>query len=518
MANNIINHDTLNFKALHTENKTHDDLVVEGLREELTHKETPRRLKDSRVLKMVSEDLPIKENKKEKKFLNNLHFYEGEDAVVEEEVCVPFLDFIECLASLGYVYSNYQTVYKNGKEFTRYTIIPDSENCVSIDELKDTLTELYKGKVNFGKATYKYAPEINYLTVIVPNSCNDDAEFEENNQSRDAMLRENVLYKKGKRIQEQNLMKFCEDNIPAGETLFYVVKNAEGDYLINEGSEESPNYWFDNVTEEEAEAFNSVEDAEDAIREYAWECAYPMDWQNYYDENERVTDPDGRVHPDYDIIDKDCDEFLKECDIIPIGTRKVNEAIKGNAQKRLAEAKGIIIKQGDEYLVNEGDKETVSRFFTQCDKKDAEVFNSKEEAEDAIAQYIEDYASNDYDAPEDLDIEKAISDIKNACEFIPLSESEIKELKESTVGDVKRDVAFFIVKDDNGNYLCKNDDGYFLDTDIDNAEVYELQDDAEDDIYLYNVDKEEETEFKIISVYINDLYVKEYGITGNLKI
>ena len=506
MANNIINHDTLNFKALHTENKTHDDLVVEGLREELTHKETPRRLKDSRVLKMVSEDLPIKENKKEKKFLNNLHFYEGEDAVVEEEVCVPFLDFIECLASLGYVYSNYQTVYKNGKEFTRYTIIPDSENCVSIDELKDTLTELYKGKVNFGKATYKYAPEINYLTVIVPNSCNDDAEFEENNQSRDAMLRENALYKKGKRIQEQNLMKFCEENIPAGETLFYVVKNADGKYLVNVGTADDTEYEFDRVKEDRAEAFETIEEAEDAIMKYC------------YDLEEDVGSEDNEITNDEDLYKKTMD-FMKTCDIVPIGTRKVNESIKKNAQRKLREAKGFIIRQGNEYLVNEGDKEAVSRFFTQCNKEDAEVFKTKTEAKNAIAQYLKDYSENDNDRPEDFNLKKTIAEVTNACEFIPLSESEIKELKESSVGDRKRDVAFFIVKDEDGNYLCKDDNGeYFLNTDINDAETYELQDDAEDDIYLYNMNKEEETQFKIVNVYINDLYVKEYGITGNLKI
>lgn len=516
MAKNIINNNTLNFKALHTENKTHDDLVAEGLREELTRKETPRRLKNSRVLKMVSDDLPIKENKKEKKFINSLHFYEGEDAIIEEEVCVPFIEFVDCLASLGWVYSNYQTVHKDGKSYTRYTLIPDGKNCASEDELKDILTELYHGKVDFGEATYTYAPELSYLTVIIPDDC--EGEMEEATQSRDTMLRENALYKRGKRIQEQNLRKFCEDNLPAGETMFYVVKNAEGKYLVNDGTKETPNYWFKRTVEDNAEAFESMEEAEDAIRSYAFDCAYPMDWADYYDEDERVTEPDGTVHPDYAIIDRDCDKFLKKCDIIPIGTRKVKESIKKYNQKKLKEAKGFIIKQGNEYLVNEGDKDEVNRFFTQCDKCEAEVFKTKRDAKNAIAQYLRDYSENDYDRPEDFNLKKTISEITDACEFIPLSESEIKELKESSVGDRKRDVAFFLVKNEDGEYLCKDGNNYYLDTDINNAEAYELQDDAEDDIYLYNVNKEEEMEFKIVNVYINDLYVKEYGITGNLRI
>ena len=62
-VNNIQDNNTLNFKSIETEKTTVEDLAIDELRESRNQKTTPRKLKDSKILNYVSEDMPIKENK-----------------------------------------------------------------------------------------------------------------------------------------------------------------------------------------------------------------------------------------------------------------------------------------------------------------------------------------------------------------------------------------------------------------------------------------------------------------------
>lgn len=421
-VNNIQDNNTLNFKSIETEKNTIEDLAIDGLRESITQKSSPKKLKDSRILNYVSEDMPIKENKKEKKFLNNLHFYEGEDAVVGEEVCVPFLDFVDCLNNLGWVYTNYQDVYKGNKAYTRYTLAPSAQNSkhkktASAEEVKDALTEIYQGKVDFGKATYRYAPELNYLTVIIPNNCTE--EFEEGKEKRINTIKENKMYKKGRYLHEKELKKFCEDNLPAGEEVFYIVKDEDGRYLVNEGEKENPSYFFDRVREEDAEAFMTKEEANEAIVFYCFD--YDMDWVDSVDDEDRGFNTEtNSEEPIWDNFISEIQEFKDSCSIVPITARKVKEAIKKVARHRIREEK---------------------------------------------------------------------------------------------VADKRREVAFYIVQDEDGKYLSETEDGgYTLVDTIDEAEAYDSEEDADSAIFHFNwkleKDSKSEVELKIIDVYINDLYYK----------
>lgn len=384
-VNNIQDNNTLNFKSIGTEKTTVEDLAMDELRESRNQKTTPRKLKDSKILNYVSEDMPIKENKTEKKFINNLHFYEGEDAVVGDEVCVSFSEFVDCLDNLGWAYSNYQDVYKGNKPYTRYTIEPYGQNLkhrepASAEEVKDALTDLYNGKIDFGKATYKYAPELSYLTVIVPNDCTE--EFEEGRKKRLATIKENKMYKKGKYLHEKELRKFCEDNLPAGKEMFYIIRDEDGRYLVNEGDKDYPEYFFDRVREDEAEAFMTKEEAEDALDYYCFDYSVDMDWADYVGDS-----------AEYDDLIKDGQDFKDSCSIIPVTARKVNEAIKKVRRQRIKEEKVADKKREVAfYLVQTDDGKYISEtedggYILVDTIDDAETYESEEDADSAILHY-----------------------------------------------------------------------------------------------------------------------------------
>lgn len=417
-VNNIQDNNTLRFKSITPESKTINDLRVEGLREELTTKVVKPNYKESEVFKYVSDDIsPIVENKKEKKFLNNLHFYEGESAVVRGRACVPFTEFIDCLKNLGWGYSNFQSVYKGNKEYIRYTLEPSytAKKSATEEEVKKALYDLYNGNIDFGRVIYKYAPELNYFTVIIPEECSDE-NLEENVCSKKKKLSENILYKNTRHFHNKEVKKFCEDNLPRGEEMFYIVRNDYGGYLVNEGDNNRPVYYFEKVDVEKAEAFDTEEEAEEAIDFYCFDLY--MGWEDDVDTESIVHDEEGS-HLSWDTLIGEIDNFKNSCRILPVTSRKIKEYMKK------------------------------------------------------------------------LDKERQ---------------------RESSVEERKNNIAFYVITDNSGNYVGKDENNkYFLINNIDDAETYDTEEEAKSAIkdFLSSLGSEGvDEDFRVISVFINDIYVK----------
>ena len=110
---------------------------------------------------------------------------EPDEDLDEATMAVDFYDFTDAIDRNGFGYIAYNDCKsKDGEDATRFVLEGDGD----LEKLKEELESMssFPGGVVFGTATYKYAPEIKYPTVIIKYANSNETNTDDNTFSPDS--------------------------------------------------------------------------------------------------------------------------------------------------------------------------------------------------------------------------------------------------------------------------------------------------------------------------------------------